>query len=63
LASTALQLPPGLTFTGSGAVRPQLLGLSNFIGAGSYAGGGLAYDLSQNLLVPIVIANSNVAPF
>jgi large repetitive protein len=63
LAATPLQIPPGLTFTGPVAVRPQLTGLSNFIGAGAFAGQGLAYDLSQHLLVPIVIANSTVAPF
>lgn len=63
LASTALQIPPGLTLSGPVAVRPQLTGLSTLIGAGAFAGQGLAYDLSQNLLVPIVIPNTNVAPF
>jgi hypothetical protein len=63
LASTTFQIPPGPTFTGPVAARPQLTGLSNLIGAGAFADQGLAYDLSKNLLVPIVIANSTVAPF
>jgi len=44
-------------------VRPQLAGLSNSIGTGAVEGQGLAYDLSKNLIVPIVIANTDVAPF
>ena len=36
---------------------------SNLIGAGSVGADGLAYDLSKDLIVPIIIANSNVAPF
>jgi hypothetical protein len=69
LASKKLQTPPGPTFTVPAGRPPQLVRLSNLIGTGAYAGPGvdaspgLAYDLFQNLLVPIVIPNTNVAPF
>lgn len=62
LTSTNLQIPEGADFTFPNDTFPQLLGLSTFIGAGEFAGQGLAYDLSQNLIVPIAIANGNVAP-
>jgi hypothetical protein len=61
LTSTGLQTPGG-AFTVPNGEYPQFTGLSNFIGAGAYAGQGLAYDLSQNLLVPIIIPDTNVAP-
>ncbi len=61
LTSTHLLTPAGAPFGVSG--HPAVAPLSNLIGAGAYAGQGLAYDLSQDLIVPIVIANTNVALF
>ena len=58
---THLLTPAGAPFGVSG--HPAVAPLSNLIGAGAYAGQGLAYDLSQDLIVPIVIANTNVALF
>jgi len=63
LAPTTLQTPGGAAFTVPNGDRPQLFGLSNVIGAGTSGGQGLAYDLSKNLIEPIVIANTDVAPF
>jgi hypothetical protein len=62
LAATNLQTPADAAFTVSAGGKPQLAGLSNVIGAGTYQGRGLAYDLSKNLIVPIDIPNTNVAP-
>jgi hypothetical protein len=61
VTSSGLQTPGG-GFTVPNGEYPQFTGLSNFIGAGTFAGQGLAYDLSQHLLVPLVIPNSDVAP-
>jgi hypothetical protein len=63
LSSAALQTPAGAALTVGTGVSPHLAGLSNSIGAGSVGGQGLAYDLSKNLIVPIVIADTDVAPF
>jgi large repetitive protein len=64
LAATALQTPAHTTFrVALSGIRVQLAGLSNFIGAGEFLGQGLAYDLSKDLVVPIVVANTNVALF
>jgi large repetitive protein len=63
LSSTTLQTPAGAAFTVGDGDSPQLTGLSNSIGAGTVEGQGLAYDLSKNLVVPIVIADTDVAPF
>ena len=62
LASTPLHTPAGGSYTLPLGARP-VAALSNLIGAGAYAGQGLAYDLSTNLIVPIVIANTSVALF
>jgi hypothetical protein len=63
LSSTTLQTPAGAAFTVGDGDSPQFTGLSNSIGAGAVTGQGLAYDLSKNLIVPIVITNTDVAPF
>jgi hypothetical protein len=63
LSSITFQTPAGAAFTVRNGVVPQLVGLSNSIGAGAVEGQGLAYDLSKNLIVPIVIADTDVAPF
>jgi hypothetical protein len=62
LASTPLHTPDGASYTLPLGARP-VAALSNSIGAGAYAGQGLAYDLSNNLIVPIVIANTSVTLF
>jgi large repetitive protein len=71
LASTPLQTPAGASYTLPLGEYPVVAALSNFIGAGAYAilgagayaGQGFAYDLSKDLIVPIAIANTTVAPF
>jgi hypothetical protein len=61
LAATGLSNPTGATLPIG--LRPFLVSKSNLIGAGSVGADGLAFDLSKDLIVPIIIANSNVAPF
>jgi Putative Ig domain len=60
LAATVLSNPTGVTLPVR--ARPFLVPKSNLVGAGSVGADGLAYDLSKDLIVPIVIANTNVAP-
>ena len=61
LAATGLSNPTGVALPI--AMRPFLVPKSNLIGAGSVGADGLAFDLSKDLIVPIIIANTNVTPF
>ena len=61
--ATSLLTPANTTIRTFNSARPRLAGLSKVIGAGDELDQGLAYDLSKNLIVPIVIPNSSVAPF
>jgi Putative Ig domain len=63
LASTQLKTPAGGSYKLPEGAHPNLVQESNLIGAGAYGGVGLAYDPSKDLIVPIVIPSTNVAPF
>jgi hypothetical protein len=68
---TPLKAPGGGVYTLPAGVDPFFEGLSNTIGSGDITaqapttgnGTGLAYDLSQSLIVPIGIANTDVSHF
>jgi hypothetical protein len=66
LVSNGLTTSTGTAYTVTGGNTPSFMPESNLIGAGVNRGNpneGLAYDPSKDLIVPIVIANTNVAPF
>jgi hypothetical protein len=64
LASTPFTTTGGLAYAVPQNYGGFLLGLSNTIGAGDLTSGalqtGVAYDISQQLIVPIGMANTNV---
>ncbi|MGP8165080.1 MAG: hypothetical protein ACLQAR_06130 [Steroidobacteraceae bacterium] len=66
LVSNGLTTSTGTAYTVTGGNTPSFMQESNLIGAGVNRGNpneGLAYDPSKDLIAPIVIANTNVAPF
>jgi hypothetical protein len=64
-AGTAITTTGGAAYTVPANTLAGLVGLSSTIGAGDLeatgATSGLAYDLSQNLIVPVTLTNTNVS--